>query len=107
MFLARNNSRCRASAPGIERRARGLIGPPVPALHAPACECASFSRALWTLAVWLRLAAPSWRQHCVSPGMRYAICVLGIITVSCSAAPGTRLTDITATTTETTGPYEV
>jgi hypothetical protein len=39
--------------------------------------------------------------------MRYAICILGIVTASCSAAPGTPLTDISATTTETTGPYEV
>jgi hypothetical protein len=39
--------------------------------------------------------------------MRYAICVLSVITAACSAAPGAPLTDITAMTTETTGPYEV
>src|SRR5215203_3864944 len=39
--------------------------------------------------------------------MRYAICVLSVITAACSAAPGAPLTDITATTAETTGPYEV
>jgi hypothetical protein len=39
--------------------------------------------------------------------MRYAICVLFIITAACSAAPGAPMTDVTATTTETTGPYEV
>ena len=39
--------------------------------------------------------------------MRYAICLLALITSACSAAPGAPLTDITATTTEKTGPYEV
>jgi hypothetical protein len=39
--------------------------------------------------------------------MRFAICVLSVITAACSAAPGAPVTDITATTTETTGPYEV
>jgi hypothetical protein len=39
--------------------------------------------------------------------MRYVICLLAIVTAACSAAPGAPLTDITATTTETTGPYEV
>src|SRR5829696_2983155 len=39
--------------------------------------------------------------------MRYAICLLALITSACSAAPGAPLTDITATTTDKTGPYEV
>jgi hypothetical protein len=39
--------------------------------------------------------------------MRYAICVLFVITAACSGAPGAPMTDVTATTTETTGPYEV
>ena len=39
--------------------------------------------------------------------MRYAICFLFVITAACSAAPGAPMTDVTATTTETTGPYEV
>jgi hypothetical protein len=39
--------------------------------------------------------------------MRYAICILALITSACSAAPGAPLTDITATTTEKTGAYEV
>ncbi len=39
--------------------------------------------------------------------MRYAICLLSVITAACSAAPGAPLTDITATTTEATGRYEV
>ena len=39
--------------------------------------------------------------------MRHAICLLALITSACSAAPGAPLTDITATTTVKTGPYEV
>ena len=35
--------------------------------------------------------------------MRYAICLLSVITAACSAAPGAPLTDITATTTERPG----
>jgi hypothetical protein len=35
------------------------------------------------------------------------MCILSVITAACSAAPGAPLTDITATTTETTGQYEV
>jgi hypothetical protein len=40
-------------------------------------------------------------------GMRYAILALSVFTGACSAAPGAPLTDVTATNTETTGPYEV
>jgi len=39
--------------------------------------------------------------------MRYAIVVLSVVTVACSAAPGAPLTDVTAVSTEATGPYEV
>jgi hypothetical protein len=39
--------------------------------------------------------------------MRHAILVLSVVTAACSAAPGAPLNDITAMTTEKTGPYEV
>jgi hypothetical protein len=39
--------------------------------------------------------------------MRYALVVLSIFMAACSAAPGAPLTDVTAVSTETTGPYEV
>jgi hypothetical protein len=39
--------------------------------------------------------------------MRYAVLALSVISGACSAAPGAPLTDVTATNTESTGPYEV
>ena len=39
--------------------------------------------------------------------MRYALVVLSLLTAGCSAAPGSPLTDVTAVSTEATGPYEV
>jgi hypothetical protein len=39
--------------------------------------------------------------------MRNAILLLSLVTTACSAAPGAPLTDITSTSTEKTGPYEV
>jgi hypothetical protein len=39
--------------------------------------------------------------------MRYGILVLLLATTACSAAPGAPVTDVTASTTDKTGPYEV
>jgi len=39
--------------------------------------------------------------------MRYALCLVALLTSACSAAPGAPHTDITATSTDATGPYEV